>query len=147
MMHTEQQWGSAGHKVSMKAKIRNRYNQAPHLTQDSTWESEETQETSHTREPRDQPFPNVIILASVYFESLAFCATCWQFSVKVLKVLTLEEIQYTRDITLNSVCFEYFPFSLKSITCLYSKTYVKRPVHSKKRPKIWFQDQLSPNAG
>ena len=30
-------------KVRKKAKIRIRYNQAPHLTQDTTWESNKTQ--------------------------------------------------------------------------------------------------------
>ena len=30
-------------KVSKKAKIRNRYNQVPHLTHDTTWESDKTQ--------------------------------------------------------------------------------------------------------
>ena len=34
-------------KVSKKAKIANRYNQKRHLTQDSTWKSEETQDASH----------------------------------------------------------------------------------------------------
>ena len=29
--------------VRKAAKIRNRYNQVPHLTQDTTWESEKTQ--------------------------------------------------------------------------------------------------------
>ena len=46
----------ACNKVSKKAKIRNRYNQLPHLTQDTTWESdkntrkyhiEKSQEVSH----------------------------------------------------------------------------------------------------
>ena len=32
-------------KVRKKAKIRNTYNQIRHLTQDSIWESEKTQET------------------------------------------------------------------------------------------------------
>ena len=46
-------------KVGKKAKCRNRYSQAPHLTQDTTLEdSDKTQETSHIREPRGQPFPN-----------------------------------------------------------------------------------------
>ena len=31
-------------KVRKKANIRNRYNQAPHLTQDTVWESDKTQE-------------------------------------------------------------------------------------------------------
>ena len=32
------------HKISKKAKIRNRYNQGPHMTQDTPWESDKTQE-------------------------------------------------------------------------------------------------------
>ena len=45
-------------KVGKKAKIRNRYNQVPHLTQDTEWGVTKTQETSHTRKPRGQSFPN-----------------------------------------------------------------------------------------
>ena len=42
-----------------KAKIKNRYNQVPHLTQDTVWESDKKhKKNSHTREPRGQPFPN-----------------------------------------------------------------------------------------
>ena len=41
---------------SKKAKIRSRYSQVLHLTQDTTWESDKTQETSHTRVPRGSPF-------------------------------------------------------------------------------------------
>ena len=39
-------------KVMKKAKIRNRYNQTPHLTQDTTWGSVKTQENMTYREPR-----------------------------------------------------------------------------------------------
>ena len=42
-------------KVKKNAKIKNRYNQVPHLTQDTIWESDKT---SHTREPRSQSFPS-----------------------------------------------------------------------------------------
>ena len=46
-------------KVRKKAKIRNRHNQAPHLTKDITWEIDKKyNKTSHTREPRGQPFPS-----------------------------------------------------------------------------------------
>ena len=39
--------------VSKKEKIRNRYNQVPHLIQDITWKRvKNTKQTSHTREPR-----------------------------------------------------------------------------------------------
>ena len=40
-------------KVRKVAKIRNRYNQVPHLTQDTTWESDKN---TTKREPRGQPF-------------------------------------------------------------------------------------------
>ena len=49
-------------KVRKKATIRNQYNQAPHLTQDTTWESKKAHnKTSHTREPRGQPFPQCVL--------------------------------------------------------------------------------------
>ena len=47
-------------KVSKGAKIRNRYNQVPHLTQDTQmyqWESDKFTVGHHKREPRGQPFP------------------------------------------------------------------------------------------
>ena len=44
-------------KVSKGAKIRNRYNQVPHLTQD-TKKKNNNNKTSHTREPRGEPFPS-----------------------------------------------------------------------------------------
>ena len=45
------------YKVKKKAKIRNRFNQTQHLTQDTVWESDKnTRKKSHTREPRGQPF-------------------------------------------------------------------------------------------
>ena len=39
-------------KVRKTAKIRNRYNQVPHLTKDTTWESSKTTITSQTRAKR-----------------------------------------------------------------------------------------------
>ena len=39
------------------AKIRNRYNQEPHLIQDTVWESDKNT-TKRRGEPRDQSFPN-----------------------------------------------------------------------------------------
>ena len=42
-------------KVSKGAKIRNQYNQVPHLTQ---WESDELTVRHHKQEPRGQPFPS-----------------------------------------------------------------------------------------
>ena len=44
-------------KVRKRAKIRNRYNQAPHLTQDANWESDNVTIRHHKLEPRGQPFP------------------------------------------------------------------------------------------
>ena len=45
-------------KVRKKAKIRNRYNQVPHLTQDSTWESDKNTRKHHTQKSLDvSPFP------------------------------------------------------------------------------------------
>ena len=43
-------------KVSKKAQIRNRYNQVPYLTKDTTWESDKTQK-HHTQESQEaSPF-------------------------------------------------------------------------------------------
>ena len=39
-------------KVRNKAKIKNRYNQIPHLTQDTIWESEKTQENITYKEAK-----------------------------------------------------------------------------------------------
>ena len=44
-------------KVSKGAKIRNRYNQAPHLTKDTNGKVT-THSRHHKREPRGQPFPS-----------------------------------------------------------------------------------------
>ena len=44
--------------VRKKTKIRNRYNQVPHLTQDTTWESDKITIRHHKQEPRGQPFPS-----------------------------------------------------------------------------------------
>ena len=44
-------------KVSKGAKIRNRYNQVPHLTQDTNGKVTNSQKTPQT-EPRGQPFPS-----------------------------------------------------------------------------------------
>ena len=45
-------------KVSKVAKIRNRYNQVPHLAQDTNGESDKLTVRHHRREPRGQPFPS-----------------------------------------------------------------------------------------
>ena len=47
------------YEVREKAKIRNPYNQIPHLAKDIISESDKnTKKISHTREPRGQPFPS-----------------------------------------------------------------------------------------
>ena len=47
-------------KVSKSANIRNRYNQVPHLTQDTneTRESDKLTVIHHKRKPIGQPFPS-----------------------------------------------------------------------------------------
>ena len=49
---------SPKYKVRKAAKIRNRYNQVPHLTQDTTWESDKNK-TSQTRTKRSALFQQV----------------------------------------------------------------------------------------
>ena len=48
---------SIAYKVRKAAKIRNRYIQVPHLTQDTTWESDKSIIKHHKQEPRVSPFP------------------------------------------------------------------------------------------
>ena len=45
-------------KVRKVAKNMNQYNQVPHLTQDTTWESDNNTIKYHKEEPRDQLFPS-----------------------------------------------------------------------------------------
>ena len=45
-------------KSKKAAKIRTPCNQVPHLTQDTTWESDENTIKQHNQEPRGQPFPS-----------------------------------------------------------------------------------------
>ena len=46
------------HKVSKTAKIRNRYNQLLHLTQDTIWESDNNTRKHNVQESQDvSPFP------------------------------------------------------------------------------------------
>ena len=44
-------------QVRKGEKIRNQYNQVQHLTQDTTWESDNSIVKQNKREPRDDPFP------------------------------------------------------------------------------------------
>ena len=45
-------------KVRKKAKIRNRYNQAQHLTKDTTWKSDKNTIKRHIQERQEvSPFP------------------------------------------------------------------------------------------
>ena len=46
-------------KVSKCVKIRNRYNQVPHLTQDTNGESDKLTMRHHKLEPRGQHFPSI----------------------------------------------------------------------------------------
>ena len=56
--YMEQLGKMAIHKVRKVAKVRNRYNRVPHLTQDTTWESDKSTNKHHKRKPRGQPFPS-----------------------------------------------------------------------------------------
>ena len=40
-------------KIRKETKIRNRYNQVPHLTQDTTWESDKNTIKHHTQESQE----------------------------------------------------------------------------------------------
>ena len=45
-------------KVRKKEKIRNQYNQVPHLTQDTVWKSDKNTRKHHIQEsPEVSPFP------------------------------------------------------------------------------------------
>ena len=47
-------------KQSKKARIRNRYNQVPHLTKDTTWESDKNTRKHNIQESQEvSPFPAV----------------------------------------------------------------------------------------
>ena len=46
------------YKVRKAVKIRIRYNQVPHLTQDTTWKSDNNTIKHHKQEPKGQPFPS-----------------------------------------------------------------------------------------
>ena len=39
------------------ARIRNQYNQVPHLNQDTIWDSDKNTIKHHKQEPRGSPFP------------------------------------------------------------------------------------------
>ena len=44
--------------VRKAANIKNRNNQVPQLTMDTTWESDKNTIKHHKQEPRGQPFPS-----------------------------------------------------------------------------------------
>ena len=47
-------------KVRKKARIMNRYNQLPHLLQDTTWDSDKNTRKRHIQESQEvSPFPAV----------------------------------------------------------------------------------------
>ena len=45
-------------KLRKMAEIKKRYNQVPHLTKDTKWESNKKYDKHHQQEPRGQPFPS-----------------------------------------------------------------------------------------
>ena len=45
-------------KVGKESKFWNQYNQVPHLTQDTIWQSDKYTKTLVTGEPSSQPFPS-----------------------------------------------------------------------------------------
>ena len=50
--------GLMEHKARKKEKIRNRYNQVPHLTQDTVWESDRKTRKHHIQDSQEvSPFP------------------------------------------------------------------------------------------
>ena len=51
--NTENKTLTKPEKVSKKAKIRNRYNQVPHLTQTTTWESDKNTRKHHIQESQE----------------------------------------------------------------------------------------------
>ena len=51
-------YAMCSHTVERKATIRNRYNQVPHLTRSTTWESDKPKKIQHTREQSGHPFPS-----------------------------------------------------------------------------------------
>ena len=54
-------------KVSKKANLRKRYNQVPHLTQDTVWESDKTQENiSLKRAKRLALFQQVAVMILIH---------------------------------------------------------------------------------
>ena len=52
-------WIRSASKVRKQAKIRNRYNQVPHLTLNTTWESDKNTIKHHKRRPRDNLQQNI----------------------------------------------------------------------------------------
>ena len=52
-----EKWNTPYSKVRKVAKIRNRYNQVPHMTQDTTWESDKTQLNNTNNSQDVSPFP------------------------------------------------------------------------------------------
>ena len=55
-MHIDNEVTQIRVKVRKAAKIRNRYNQVPHLTQDTTWESDKTHLNTTHKSQEVSPF-------------------------------------------------------------------------------------------
>ena len=72
------------YQVSKKAKIRNRYNQVPHLTQDTTWESDKNTRKHHIQKCLEvSPFltgNNIFLCFSQYDTDIVHVKHCIEFS-------------------------------------------------------------------
>ena len=60
-------------KVGKEAKIRNRYNQVPHLTQDTVRENDKTQENITYKRAKRSPFPIVTLAIPYQIKCFPFC--------------------------------------------------------------------------
>ena len=59
-------------KIRKAAKIRNRYNQVPHLTQDITWKRENTRDGFNGRRVVDLMKTAKVNASCIYLERLSF---------------------------------------------------------------------------
>ena len=82
-------------KVRKVAKIRNKYNQVPHLTQDTTWESVKNTFKYHKRKPRGQPFPK-------FKWSFVFKQTVYKHKKAITIILIQDfELDFLRKVSLK----------------------------------------------
>ena len=83
-----------GLKVRKTAKIRNQYNQVPHLTQDIKWESGIITIRHHKQEPRGQPLMDP-------FHSEGFSNTHCSMDLSILYFRNLKHPQKMFEILLT----------------------------------------------